>query len=114
MLEPQLKFFPSGFVISKSHPILGASPDAKVIDPGCLETFGLAEVKCPYKVANVAPIDACSDPKLCMEKTGTDTCQLKKNHEYYAQVQGQMGVTGCRWCDFILYTRKGIYTKSGF
>lgn len=95
-------------------PILGASPDAKVIDPGCLETFGLAEVKCPYKVANVAPIDACSDPKFCMEKTGTVTCQLKKNHEYYAQVQGQMGVTGCRWCDFILYTRKGIYTKSGF
>ena len=106
-----VKVFPSGFVISKSHPILGASPDAKVIDPGCLETFGLAEVKCPYKVANVAPIDACSDPKFCMEKTGTDTCQLKKNHEYYAQVQGQMGVTGCRWCDFILYTRKGIYIQ---
>ncbi|PFX30067.1 hypothetical protein AWC38_SpisGene5183 [Stylophora pistillata] len=91
-----VKVFPSGFVISKSHPILGASPDAKVIDPGCLETFGLAEVKCPYKVANVAPIDACSDPKFCMEKTGTDTCQLKKNHEYYAQVQGQMADTGCR------------------
>ena len=54
-----VKFFPYGFVISKSHPIFGASPDAKVIDPGCLQTFGLAEVKCPCKVANVAPIDAC-------------------------------------------------------
>jgi len=106
-----VKVLASGFVISKSCPILGASPDARVIDPGCIHPFGLAEVKCPHKVANVSPIDACSDPKFCMEKTGTDTCRLKTSHEYYMQVQGQMGVTGCRWCDFIVYTRKGIYIQ---
>ena len=26
----------------------------------------------------------------------------------YAQVQGQLGVTQCKWCDFIVYTSKGM------
>ena len=30
---------------------------------------------------------------------------------YYAQVQGQIGVTGAKWCDFITYTSKGIYIE---
>ena len=25
-----------------------------------------------------------------------------------AQVQGQLGVTQCKWCDFIVYTSKGM------
>jgi hypothetical protein len=102
---------PSGFVVSKSHPVLGASPDGKVIDPHCVDCFGLAEVKCPYKMANVTPLDACSDETFCMHKTGNNTCSLKTNHVYYAQVQGQMGVTGATWCDFIVYTRRGIYVQ---
>jgi hypothetical protein len=32
----------NGFVVSKGFPILGASPDSKVIDPGCIYNFGLA------------------------------------------------------------------------
>jgi len=27
---------------------------------------------------------------------------------YYAQVQGQMGITGAEWCDFVVYTKKGM------
>ena len=37
----------SGFVVSKSCPVPGASPDAKVFDFGCSLCFGLAVVKCP-------------------------------------------------------------------
>jgi hypothetical protein len=33
------------------------------------------------------------------------TPKLKKNHEYYDQVQGQMGLTGTKWCDFVVYTQ---------
>lgn len=32
-------------------------------------------------------------------------------HSYYAQVQGQMGVTGAKWCDFIVYTSRGMYLE---
>ncbi|XP_031550147.1 uncharacterized protein LOC116287598 [Actinia tenebrosa] len=102
---------PSGFVVSKSHPVLGASPDGKIVDTGCSDCFGLAEVKCPWTKASVTPLDACSDPKFFMEKTGENICKLKTNHAYYAQVQGQMGITGAQWCDFIVYTKKGIYIQ---
>lgn len=102
---------PSGLVISESYPILGASPDGKVIDPGCFDHFGLVEVKCPWTKANVTPTEACSDPKFFMEKTGDTTCRLKTGHAYYAQIQGQMGVTGSQWCDFVVYTRRGLYVQ---
>ena len=26
----------------------------------------------------------------------------------YAQVQGQMAITGAAWCDFVVYTLKGM------
>ena len=59
----------SGFVVSKSCPVLGASPDAKVVDFGCSLSFGLAEVKCPYTKFHVTPLEACSDPTFFMEKS---------------------------------------------
>ena len=41
-----------------------------------------------------------------MEKDGKPS--LKRGHVYYDQVQGLMGLTGAQWCDFIVYTRKGL------
>ena len=46
-----------------------------------------------------------------MEKSSDTSCKLRENHAYYAQVQGQMGVTGARWCDFIVYTKIGLYVQ---
>ena len=34
----------SGFVVSKTCPVLGASPDARIIDKGCSICLGLGEV----------------------------------------------------------------------
>ena len=34
--------------------------------------------------------------------------QTLRGHKYYSQVQGLMGVTGARWCDFVVYTSKGM------
>lgn len=101
----------SGFVVSEAFPVLGASPDAKVIDFGCSICFGLAEVKCPHTKFHVNPLEACSDPNFFMEKISDTQCRLKRDHAYYGQVQGQMGVTGAKWCDFIVYTSKGIYIE---
>ena len=101
----------SGFVVSQAFPVLGASPDAIVIDFGCSICFGLAEVKCPHTKFHVTPLEACSDPNFFMEKISDTKCRLKRDHAYYAQVQGQMGVTGSKWCYFIVYTSKGIYIE---
>jgi len=52
-------------------------------------------------------LDACQDPDFfCEDVNGY--CKLKQNHAYYIQVQGQMGVSGASWCNFIVYTKKGI------
>ena len=106
-----VKVLPCGLVVSKGCPILGATPDARVVDFGCTDYFGIAEVKCPYTKHHVTPLDACTDEKFFMKQTGDRECKLKEDHPYYAQVQGQMAVTGAKWCDFIVYTSKGIYVQ---
>ena len=101
---------PSGFVLEE-YPFLGASPDAAVYDPSLQDPFGLAEIKCPYSFRYVTPAEACSKSNFfCTLKTDGATPQpnLKDSHPYYAQVQGQMGVTQRKWCDFIVYTEKGL------
>lgn len=102
-----VKVLKSGLFVSPKVPILGCSPDAKVIDLSCKDSFGIGEVKCPSSKFNVTPLDACDDPGFFMEKKdGKPT--LKKGHVYYDQVQGLMGLTGAQWCDFIVYTSKGL------
>ena len=63
-----VKVLPSGFIVSKCTPVIGATPDARVVDFGCTDHFGIAEVKCPYSKHHVTPLDACSDAKFFMEK----------------------------------------------
>ena len=50
-----VQVLPCSFVISKEYPILGVSPDARVVDPGCKDHFGPAGVKCPYTKSHVSP-----------------------------------------------------------
>ena len=99
----------SGFVISEEYPFLGASPDAAVYDPSAEKSFGLAEVKCPYSSRSMTPTEACSKPHFfCTLCPNSSTPVLKKSHQYYAQVQGQMAITKREWCDFVIYTDKGL------
>ena len=57
-----VKVLKSGLFISPKIPILGCSPDAKVIDLSCTDRFGLGEVKCPSSKFHVTPLEACEDP----------------------------------------------------
>lgn len=102
-----VQVFKSGLVISSDFPYLGASPDGKVVDPGCSNPFGLSEVKCPETKYLVTPLDACSDSNFFLEEVN-GMPKLKRTHKYYTQVEGLMGVTGARWCDFVVYTSKGM------
>lgn len=89
-----------GLLVNPSFPWLGASPDRIVYDP-VEGSYGVVEIKCPYSLR---------DHKLC-DLTEANFCsvleddgpQLKKNHQYYYQLIGQMGVSGLNWGDFIVY-----------
>jgi len=96
-----------GLVVSKEIPVFAATPNGKVIDFVCSHPFGILEVKFPSTKSAVTPLDACADPKFFCQQVG-DHCCLKTDHEYYAQVQDQMAVTGASWYDFAVYTFKGM------
>lgn len=57
-----VKVLKSGFVVYLDMPFLGASPDGRVVDFGCEDHFGLAEVKCPETKYQVTQLEACQDP----------------------------------------------------
>ena len=78
-----------------------------MIDYTAESPFGLAEVKCPYSKFQVTPMAACDDRVFCCIVENGHV-KLKQNHAYYSQVQGQMGVTGAKWVDFIIYTNVGL------
>ena len=72
------------------------------------QPFGFLEVKCPYSARNVTPVEACTLPGFCCETDTTIGLTLKKGHPYYSQVQGQMAIGERPWCDFVVFTGKGL------
>lgn len=86
-----------GFVINPSIPYLGASPDRKVFDPNSTPQYRLLEIKCPAKDY----FQECPYLKL----TNNGTHKLKRTHQYYYQVMGQIALTGLLWCDFFVKCR---------
>lgn len=104
---------PCGFLISESHPYLGATPDGTVYDPSNIgQPFGFLEVKCPFSQRDSTPVQACASSNFCCDLVshadGSQRLRLRKENRYYAQVQGQMAVGGRPWCDFVVFTNKGI------
>lgn len=105
----------AGFVIYEDKPYLGATPDAYIHDPNRREQYGLIEIKCPYKYRNVTPEGACLSSDFCSTistQAGTRTINLKQNYPYYSQVQGQLAITGRKWCNFVICTNKGISVET--
>ncbi|PFX31353.1 hypothetical protein AWC38_SpisGene3816 [Stylophora pistillata] len=118
-LYPALKVIPSSKEIEnfksnlqEIHGKLGLSiymtVDGKVIDETEDSPYGILEIKCPYKHRNVTPQTGCSGDRQFHLEMLDDFPVLKETHKYYKQVQGQMGISGAKWCDFITYTFKGM------
>ena len=97
----------AGLVISERHGFLGCSPDDWVRDIS-EEEPGVAEYKCPYSARELTPLEACREVKgfFCTVQDGKPS--LKKTHNYFYQIQGVMGITGSGWCDFVVWTPKGV------
>ena len=83
---------PCGFIIHPEKGWLGASPDAKVLDPLHSLHNGIAECKCPYSKRDKSPQEACNDSSFFCELVDEKLC-LKRNYQYYSQVQLQLFVS---------------------
>ena len=91
-----------GVFISLEHPYLAASPDAVGIEES---TRFIVEVKCPYKHKDDMIREACSDKDVCLQIMESGI-QLKRSHDYYFQVMGQLAVTGANYCHILVWTLK--------
>lgn len=98
-----LKVTQCGLFVLQDHIFAAATPDRLVSCSCCGD--GLLEVKCPFSAADQpANVKHVAYLEIVNEKT-----RLKRTHEYYSQVQYQMGVTKRHWCDFFF-----LFTKSDY
>ena len=83
----------TGLHINADYPHLGVSPDGIIDCDFCGKR--LVEIKCPRK--HSTGLKGWENDK----NFATDSSKnLKKDHPYFAQMQGQMFLLGVRFCDF--------------
>ncbi|XP_033097192.1 uncharacterized protein LOC117101339 [Anneissia japonica] len=106
--NPSSHLHECGFVINKEFTFLGATPDVIVCSNS---KCGLLEIKCPYSARNMSISQACADITGFYLKHSENGIALDRRHNYYAQVQGQLMITGCNFCEFVVYTQKDLYIE---
>ena len=90
-------------------------PDGFVKDTTYEFPDGLLEIKCPYSKREETPEEACLDLNFYC-KLENYQIRLKNSHAYFHQAQLQIYVASdlCKWCDFCVYTCKGISVEGIF
>ena len=63
-------------------------------DPEADPSFGLLEIKCPV-------LESINDCKF-LTRSPEGLLHLKKSHEYYYQIIGQLGLAGNQWWDLFV------------
>ena len=95
-----------GIFIDKTKQYLGASPDLLIECSCCGEA--VVEIKNPFSIANEIP----SVHNLSYLCTCNGQVTLKQQHQYFAQVQGEMAITKRPLCYFFVYTQKGYHLET--
>ncbi|KAG1671733.1 Chromatin modification-related protein YNG2 [Nymphon striatum] len=90
--------------LSVEYPYIGASPDGLFTCDCCGQRT--VEVKCPYSLRSDT-LDNCD----YLAKGDNGRKHLKTNHEYYYQVQTQMGCAGLEFGYFVVWTEKEIHVE---
>ena len=106
-----LKTEKTGLIVSVENPWLAASPYDRVLDTLANPPCGLAEYKNPFSVKDLTLSEACKTvPSFCLEKI-EDTYRLKRQHDYYHQVQCQLHCDNKQWCDFVVKTNQDLHVE---
>lgn len=100
------KVVQSGLIVSNNFPHIGASPDG-IWSCDCCGTCTL-EIKCPYKGKDKGIIAYSNERGCSIEQLNDGSFFLKKDHEYYYQVQMQLFVSGFELAHFVVWTNLGL------
>ena len=91
----------TGLFLLQDHPFLGATPDS-ICTCDC-HPARVVEVKCPYSLRDAGSLqEGAAKGGFCLD----EQFNLKRNHQYYSQVQLQMAVFGYVLADFVLWMPK--------
>ena len=107
-----LQFRPCGLTLLPKMSFLGATADGLIADPSAKEQEGLLEVKCPSQCKGDRSVRYMTPRQIterypsesCLELLPDGTLRLKRQHRYHTQVQGELGVKGFPWADFVVWT----------
>ncbi|XP_067654064.1 uncharacterized protein [Haliotis asinina] len=93
-----------GLFLSCEYPHLGATPDG-IVDCGCCGR-GSLEIKCPFCAK-----DDFVDNRIVYLEEVNGSLQLKRDSQYYYQVQTQLFVTNYDYCDFVVWTNNDVFVE---
>lgn len=96
----------SGLMVSSKYPHIGASPDG-IWSCDCCGT-GILEIKCPFKGKDKGIIAYANVRGSSIEQLNDGSFSLKKDHEYYFQVQMQLFVASFEIAHFVVWTNLGL------
>lgn len=99
----------SGLWVSETG-LLGASPDGLLFadekEEREFSPSGIIEIKCPYTFRDLnIRLEAARGNEI--PPYLTRDLKLRQTTDYYQQIQGQLHLTGARFCDFIVWTPHG-------
>jgi len=89
-----------GLFINPKFPFIAATPD------GVINSDYIVEIKCPYVARNMEVRPGKFFPFLCLVD---DKICLKPTHNYYYQIQGQLGISQRKYCYLIIYTHIDLF-----
>lgn len=81
---------------------MGASPD------GLIGDHALVEIKCPISINNETPGDEILNKKITFAELINGKLHLKRNHNFYYQIQEQLAITKRELCYFVIWRPHGI------
>ena len=97
-----LKLSQCGLVINKKYPWIHATPDFLVSCTCCW--LGCGEIKCPVCIDRSDFDSYVLKKNSCLEKVAGNF-QLKRNHNYFFQVQQQLfTLLGLKYNDFVVHS----------
>ena len=117
---PSYNVITTGLWVSSQDPELACSPDGLVLDESLadheLGKYGLLELKCPLmlegkNVKEFSTILSYQQLSYFCLSNSSGHISLKRNHMYYYQIQMQLGVTGLKWCDFVVWSSMDYFVE---
>ena len=103
MLGEDLVAEEPGLMISEEKPFLGASLDRVILDKNTGQKWGL-EVKCPISKLGMTVEEATKTKSFYIKhEKESNKFSLKRSHDYYFQIQGQLFVSKLPFIEFVIY-----------